>query len=287
MAPSPLKIRTKIAVAILRIFSLPSVSQTEFNAHARRKVHWLTFASCRLELDVLRCASCCFIEPMAQTAYNPVHLHAAVREEYHLENNVAFNSQSTPFRGVLRTRFFQYVNRRRGTVAGRRFLFRRLGRDRLIREAGVCHCAANSFIATSAVAVSRSTRQCGRAKTIYIRGFVRITLTGDSVGITEAAGLHFVHRGHDGCRSCAAGSKIADFHIFFRPLRLTRRCIDFNLLESRIELNWLGLQSFNFGWFDLCREKNVRLFWVQLHRFWHHRLWFRRHDFGLHLRRWS
>src|SRR6266436_2433754 len=182
MAPSPLKIRTKIAVATLRIFSLPSVSQTEFNAHARRKVHRLTLASCRLELDVLRCASRCFIEPMAQTAYNPVHLHAAVRQKYHLENNVTFNSQSTPFRGVLRTRFFQYVNRRRGTVAGRRFLLRRLGRDRLIREAGVLqcaalaawrrnrravteagarHCAANSFIPAGAIAVSRSARQCG------------------------------------------------------------------------------------------------------------------------------
>src|SRR5260370_16809928 len=142
MAPTPPEIKTKIAVATLRLFSLPSVSQTEFNAHARRKVHWLPLAFCPLELDVVRCASCCFVEPMAQTAYNPVHLHAAVRQEYHLQINVTFNSQSTPFRGVLRTRFFQYVNRRRGTLAGPRFLLRRLGRDPLIREAGVLQCAA-------------------------------------------------------------------------------------------------------------------------------------------------
>src|SRR5260370_5538141 len=128
MPPSPLKIRTKIAVPALRMFSLPSVSQKEFNAHARWKVHWLTFASRRLELDALRGASCCFIEAVAQTAYHPVYLHGAVRQEHDLENDVAFNSQATPFRRVLRMRFVQDVNRRRGALTGRRFLFRRLGR---------------------------------------------------------------------------------------------------------------------------------------------------------------
>src|SRR5713226_847851 len=226
MAPSPPKIRTKIVVATLRIFSLPSVSQTEFNAHARREIHRLAFASCRLELDLLRCASCCFIETVAQAAYNPVHLNAAVRQEHHLDNNIPFYFQTTPFRGVLRTWLVQDVNRRRGAFAGRRFFLWRLGRDRLVREAGGLQCAAlaaawrrnrravteagarhgaaNSFVAAGAVAVSRSTRQCGRAKTIDVRGLVRITLTRDSVGIAEAAGLHFVHRSHDSCRSCAA-----------------------------------------------------------------------------------
>src|SRR6266849_3723739 len=118
MVPSPLKIRTKIVVATLRIFSLPSVSQTEFNSHARREIHRLAFAPCRLELDLLRCASCCFIETMAQTAYNPVHLNAAVRQENHFENNVPFYFQTTPFRGVLRTRFVQDINRRRRAFAG-------------------------------------------------------------------------------------------------------------------------------------------------------------------------
>src|SRR5216684_3793686 len=140
--PSPLKIRTKIVVATLRIFSLPSVSQTEFNSHARREIHRLALASCRLEPDLLRRASCCFIEPVAQTAYDSVHLDGAVREEYHLENDVTFYFQTTPFRGVLGTWFFQDVNRRRGAFAGRRFLLWRLGRDRLIREAGGLQCAA-------------------------------------------------------------------------------------------------------------------------------------------------
>src|ERR1700687_5774807 len=78
MAPTPLKIRMKIVVTTLRIFSLPSISQTEFNSHARREIHRLTFAPCRLELDLLRCASCCFIETVAQPAYDRGHLDAAV-----------------------------------------------------------------------------------------------------------------------------------------------------------------------------------------------------------------
>src|ERR1700674_867419 len=232
MAPTPLKIRTKIVVVILRIFSLPSVSQTEFNSHARREIHRLAFASRRLELDLLRCASRCFIETVAQTTYHSVHLDAAVRQEYHIENHVTFYFQTTPFRGVLRTRLLQDVNSRRGAF-GRRFLLGRLG-DRLIREAGglqraalgawrrirravtepgARHRAADSFIAAGAVAVSRPTRQSGRTKTIDVRGFVRITLASDSVGIAEAAGLHFVHRSHHRCRSCATCSKIADLYI--------------------------------------------------------------------------
>src|SRR3984893_13837820 len=181
MAPTPLKIRTKIVVVILRIFSLPSVSQTEFNSYASREIHRLAFASRRLELDLLRGASRCFIETVAQTTYHSVHLDAAVRQEYHIENHVTFYFQCTPFRGVLRTRLLQDVDSRRGAF-GRRFLLRRL-RDGLIREAGglqraalgawrrirravtepgARHRAADSFITAGAVAVSSATRQRGR-----------------------------------------------------------------------------------------------------------------------------
>src|SRR3984893_1939379 len=305
MAPTPLKIRTKIVVVILRIFSLPSVSQTEFNSHASREIHRLAFASRRLELDLLRGASRCFIETVAQTTYHSVHLDAAVRQEYHIENHVTFYFQTTPFRGVLRTRFLQDVNSRRGAFAARRFLLRRLG-GCLIREAGglqraalgawrrirravtepgARHRAADSLVAAGAVAVSRPTRQSGRTKTIDVRGFVRITLASDSVGIAEAAGLHFVHRSHHRCRSRAACSKIADFHIFFGPLWLARWRIDFHLLENRIEFHRFRIQGLYLGWCDFCREKNVRLFRVQLHRFRRYRLWFRGRNFGFHLRR--
>src|SRR5437879_13842198 len=88
MAPTPLRISTKIVVATLRIFSLPSVSQTEFNSHARGEIHRLTFPFCRLELDLLRRTTCCFIETMAQTAYYPVYLTAHVCQEFHLKTHV-------------------------------------------------------------------------------------------------------------------------------------------------------------------------------------------------------
>src|SRR6266567_4543142 len=185
----------------------PSVSQTEFNSHARREIHRLTLAFCRLEFDLLRCASCCFIQTVAQTAYHAVHLNAAAREEYHLENNVTFDLQSTPFRGVLRTWFVQDVNRRCSTFGGRGSLLGRFGRDCLIREAGALQCAALGAAwrrIRYAVSESRPARQCRRTKAIDVRGFVWITLTWDSVGIAEAAGLHFVHRGHDRRRGCAA-----------------------------------------------------------------------------------
>src|SRR5260370_18365275 len=90
--PSPLKTRTKIVVVTLRIFSLPSVSQTEFNSHARREIHSLTFPFCGLELDLLRRASCRFIETMAQTPYHPLYLNPAACQEYHLKDHVAFYS---------------------------------------------------------------------------------------------------------------------------------------------------------------------------------------------------
>src|SRR6267378_5760582 len=307
MLPSPLKIRTKLNIAALRIFSLPSVCQTEFNSNTRREIHRLAFALCRLELDLLRRAGCRFIETMAQTAHHSVHLNCAVCQEYHFENNVAFNLQTTPFCGVLRTWFVQDVNRRCCAFARRCFLLGRFGSDRLVREAGALqraalgaawwrnrcaiteagarHRAANSFIPAGAVAVSRSSRQRRRAKTIHVGGLVRIALTGYSVGIAESAGLHFVHRRHYRWRSCAPRSKIADFHIFFRPLRLILRRIDFHLLENRIEFHGLRLQGLWLGWLYLRREENVRLFRIQLHGFRLHRFWFRRRNFGLHLRR--
>src|SRR5882762_4034445 len=105
MAPRPLNISTKIKFVTLRIFS-PSICQTKFNSNARREIHGLTFAFCGLELDLLRRTGCGFVETMAQTAYHPVHLNAAVCQEYHLEYYVAFNLQTTPFRRVLRMWFF-------------------------------------------------------------------------------------------------------------------------------------------------------------------------------------
>src|SRR5260370_18177611 len=119
----------------------PSVSQTKLNSHARREIHRVTLAFCRLEFDLLRRASCCFIQTVAQTAYHAVHLNAAAREEYHLENNVTFNLQTTPFRGVLRTWLVQGLNRRWDVFGGRRSLLGRFGLGCLVPEARAFHWA--------------------------------------------------------------------------------------------------------------------------------------------------
>src|ERR1700687_6125815 len=78
MAPTPLKIRTKIVVVILRIFFLPSVSQTEFNSHARRKIHRLAITFCRLELNLLGRMGRTLIEAVPDPAKDAVHLDRAV-----------------------------------------------------------------------------------------------------------------------------------------------------------------------------------------------------------------
>src|ERR1700740_3116322 len=135
MVPSPLKIRKKLNITALRIFSLPSVSQTEFNSNTRREIHRLAIALCRLELDLLRRASRRFIETMTETAYHPVHLNAPICQEDHLENDVAFNLQTTPLGRVLWMWFVQDVNRRCCALARRCFLLGRFSSDRLVREA--------------------------------------------------------------------------------------------------------------------------------------------------------
>src|SRR6266536_2151452 len=75
--PSPLNARTRTVVAALRIFSLPSIRQTEFNPHARRKIHRLAFAPCRLEFNLLRRASLVFIDTTAPNTHDAAHLDGA------------------------------------------------------------------------------------------------------------------------------------------------------------------------------------------------------------------
>src|SRR5260370_16998038 len=98
-------IRTKIVIAALRIFSLPSVCQTEFNSHARRKIHWLALASRRFELDLLCCPSCRFIETVAQAAHHPAYLDGAVCQEYHFQHDLTLHLHPPPSSVLTRTSF--------------------------------------------------------------------------------------------------------------------------------------------------------------------------------------
>src|SRR5215469_5034762 len=223
--PNPLSNTPHTTTAPLCMFSLPSVGQAELNSHACREIDWLALALCRFELDLLRRPLGGLIESMTQTADDPLYLNAPVREKDHVQNYVAFDFQTAPFRSILRMQFFQNVYRRGGAFVVRRFFLRRFGYYRFIREAALMngaffrrawgrirnsvaetrarHGAANSFGASRAVTIAVSTGQCRRAQAVHVGPVVRITLARYSVGIAKSTGLHFVQRCHD-CRGRGA-----------------------------------------------------------------------------------
>ena len=61
----------------------------KFNTHARRKIDGLIVLLCRFELDLLRRANRGFIQPMAQPADDPVHVHRTISKENQIQHYVA------------------------------------------------------------------------------------------------------------------------------------------------------------------------------------------------------
>src|SRR5215471_2045347 len=120
-----------------------SVGQTEFNANASRVVHRLALAQGRLELDLLRGPGRGFIQSMSQTADDSIYLYVAAGCENHIQDNVTFQLQTTPFRGVLGPRLVQDDNSRvRRTLVA--FLLGSLGHRRALvgKSAGLHRPAA-------------------------------------------------------------------------------------------------------------------------------------------------
>src|SRR5262249_9735268 len=74
-----------------------SVGQTEFNANASRVVHRLALAQSWLEFDLLRGAGRGFIQSVSQAADDSIYLYMAARQKNHIQNDVAFQLQTTPF----------------------------------------------------------------------------------------------------------------------------------------------------------------------------------------------
>src|SRR5881394_3982216 len=184
IVPNPLSTTPQTTAATLRIFFLLSKPSGIQFARAP-EIHWLTIALCRLELDLLRRMHGGIVEPVTQTADDPVYLNAPVCQEYHVQNNVTFDLQTAPLRRILRTRLFQDVHRRRGAFAVRRSLLRRFSGYCLVREAAglygallgarwrsrdavaearARHRTANSFIAPGSVAIAGTARQRGGAR---------------------------------------------------------------------------------------------------------------------------
>src|SRR5215472_16009726 len=91
-----------------------------------------------------------------------------------------------------------------------------------IAETCARHRTANSLSASRTVAVAISARKRWRAQAVDVGCVIRVALAGYSVGIAEAACLHFVDRSHDGCRRGAASGQIADLHVVFRTFWLLR-----------------------------------------------------------------
>src|SRR6516162_10043787 len=122
-AAAPPTAKNKSAKTNLRILLLPSVGQTKFNANASRVVHRLALAQSRLEFDLLRGLRSRLIESVSQTVHHAVYLHMSAGQKDHVQRDVAFQFQATPFGGVLRFRFVQDGNRGvRGSVVAGFFL---------------------------------------------------------------------------------------------------------------------------------------------------------------------
>ena len=163
---------------------------------------------------------------MTQAAKDPVYLNAPIRQKDHVQNYVAFDFKTAPFRRIDRMRFFQNVHRRCGVFAARDFFLGRFRDYGFIREAALMnralfraggrirnsvaetrarHGAANSFVSSRAVAVAGSTGQCRGTQAVHVGRMVRITLARYPIGIAESACLHFVQRCHDRRGRRAAG----------------------------------------------------------------------------------
>ncbi len=74
----------------LHIFFSPSGRHVEFNSHARRKIDGLIVLLRGFELNLLRRANRGFVQTMAQTADDAIHVHSAIGKENQIQNNVAF-----------------------------------------------------------------------------------------------------------------------------------------------------------------------------------------------------
>src|SRR5260370_25148388 len=109
-------------------------------------MHGLGISLGRFEFYLLSCPLRGLIEAMAKPTHDSVHLDRAVSLEDHVEYHVTLEPKTTPFRGVLRMRFVQNINRGGRRIARCRLLFRCV-----IGHAGISKPAAlhHSMLATA------------------------------------------------------------------------------------------------------------------------------------------
>src|SRR5512140_3026818 len=85
--------------------------QLKHNMYRRGHIAGLSIALCRLESNLLRGDGGSFVESMAKPSDDLQHLDSSTRLEDNLQVNFTLDLQAARFRGVLRLRFFQDLNR--------------------------------------------------------------------------------------------------------------------------------------------------------------------------------
>src|SRR5713226_10719102 len=209
VVPNPLDISPSMMAASLRISLSPSVGQSELNPHAGRRIHRLAVPLFRLELDFLRGLDRGLIEAVAESADNAIDLNGTVRQKYQIEDHVPLDSQATPFRGVLRTRFVHNVNHGSRGVGGRSSLLRSVCRDSCIGKSRALHRAmlasarrriryaisktgagdraADALVPSGAISVPGAAGQRRRAQAIDVCGLVRIPFARKPIRVAESS----------------------------------------------------------------------------------------------------
>src|SRR5437763_4138636 len=145
-----------------------------------------------------------------------------------------------------------------------------------VAEARARHCAANSLIASGAIAIAGSAGQCGGAQAVNVGCMVRVTLTRDSIGIPETSRLHFLDRSYNRRRCGAAGWHHAHLDVVFRTPWLFYRCVHLHRIELGIQLHRLHFHFLHFRLDRLFRQEHMGLLriqfrWIRYHlrlRFW-------------------
>src|SRR5260370_14736158 len=214
VVPNPLDISPSMIAASLRISLSPSVGQAELNPHAGRRIHRLAVPVCRRERDFLRGSGRRLIEAVAESDDNAIDLNGTVGQKYQIEDHVPLDSQTAPFRGVLRTRFGHNVDHRSRGVGGRGSLLRSVCRDSRVGKSGALHCAmfaaarrriryaiaqtgarvraSDALVPSGAISVPGTARQRLKTQAIDVCGLVRLPFARTPVRVAESSGLHFV-----------------------------------------------------------------------------------------------
>src|SRR5581483_5265446 len=136
-------VTTAQKIALLKFIrpSPKSKSQLEYDVNYGRKIDRMAILNGRLEANLLSRSDRRFVQSVPQSFGHALNLYLPTRQEDHIHQNFALDSQASSFIRVLRLRLGQEFNRRRLRRLGRcrLCLGRRLGYCRLVLKAALFH----------------------------------------------------------------------------------------------------------------------------------------------------